>query len=61
MLTSVLGFFSLETLKKTRVYYAPVTNEETLQQPIFPACCTIRSRPRTLECVLPSLFGRVHA
>jgi len=46
---------------KTRVYYAPIKNEETLHQPIFTACRTIRNRPGSLESVLPSLFGRVHA
>jgi hypothetical protein len=57
---SLLEFFLWGHLK-TRVYYAPIKNEETLLQPIFATCHTIRNRPGTLESVLPSLFGRVHA
>jgi hypothetical protein len=57
---SLLEFFRWGHVT-TRVYYAPIKNEETLHQHIFAACRTIHNCPGSLECVLPFLFGRVYA
>jgi len=57
----ILSDFYLWRNLKAWAYWAPIENEETLDQRIFDACQTIRSRSGTFERVRGSMIRRVHA